>query len=70
MNYSGSAAVGYELQWACGSRVMSYSGPVAVGLRVTVGLYCGSGVTSYSQEGWFLTVTRNPTTTVQAHCNS
>ena len=39
MNYSGSAAVGYELQWACGSRVTSYSGPVAVGLRVTVGLW-------------------------------
>ena len=30
---------GYELQWACGSGVTSYSGPVAVGLRVTVGLW-------------------------------
>ena len=44
VNYSGPAAVGYELQWACGSGL----GPVAVGLRVTVGLYCGSRVTSYS----------------------
>ena len=63
VNYSGLAAVGYELQWACGSGVVNYSGPAAVGyelqwacgsglrgLRVTVGLYCGSGVTSYSQE--------------------
>ena len=28
--------LGYELQWACGSGVTSYSGPVAVGLSVTV----------------------------------
>ena len=34
MNYSGPAAVGYELQWACGSRVTSYSGPAAVGYEL------------------------------------
>ena len=55
MNYSGPAAVGYELQWACGSGVVNYSGPVAVGLRVTVGLYCGSGV-------------RNHTSPIQGSC--
>ena len=27
-----------RVQWACGSGVTSYSGPVAVGLRVIVGL--------------------------------